>query len=434
MITPNNAPRTSAPGTRPSAAMLVGGLYFALVPITQARLVRFGPMSIVGFVGIAAAAMLSTRACLNRRGWRLWHDRAWVLPSSLMGLAMAIGVIRGPDVATGYIRELIQFAVTAWLLISLAPSRDAIGSWLRAGIIGLATSGAIGLYLQRAYKFTPAYEGETLSRMVVHQQDWGIAFELGVAGPVTCMVMAIAGVLAIGFAIVAHMPGTRVLWGVAGGVLLLAQAQGGFVTSNVLSLTGVVALAGFSLPYGRKPLLSVVLTCVLLGGGLTVIATADSTVGRRLDVIAGNGVGSDDSGRGRIDAFLKSAEAFARNPLLGIGFEGWRAQGSMIGGHSSIIDVPAQLGMVGAIAYPMMLLWPALRAWRARRASPYAKPFLVALILYAIASVLNPLFLAPNANEFQALLAAAALTLGQVQPTPSPRTNSYTAPERQTRY
>lgn len=127
---------------------------------------------------------------------------------------------------------------------------------------------------------------------------------------------------------------------------------------------------------------------------------------------------------GRTEMFVSTFYTFVRNPLFGVGE---RADPTVVGGHSSIIDPWAQYGLVGywsLFVFQVLLTHRVLRNWRRTPRHWLAFGSGVSWLLYWVAGILNPtvFYVLPALlmfSDWQSEAPAGAPgTAGSVRPAP----------------
>ncbi len=223
------------------------------------------------------------------------------------------------------------------------------------------------------------------------------------------------------------------------GVLWTHSRSGLAAFYVALVVTAILAIAnGWALR--RITLLSVSLTALLaLGVGLCLLTGDTETLRQRVEHLAAASNAAPagtDSPSLRLEIWRGTFAVLRNHPLLGVGQSGIeaplererpylagrfaeRASGdqdyTVDSPHSVILEIPAQLGVAGALAVGLLVGWIVLRYWKALRtqcSSPLL-PFLGGgLFGYGAYSMFNPLSLGTVA--LAALIAGAAAGLSHV--------------------
>src|SRR6185503_17791230 len=112
----------------------------------------------------------------------------------------------------------------------------------------------------------------------------------------------------------------------------------------------------------------IVTSCWLLVGVVLIGMLDFSNIETRMQNILNYGLTDDESIDVRYAVSSVSVASWLSNPLFGIGLVGWSEESyDFVGLHSSIIDVPAQLGLVGFWGYFGFAIFPLWRAvWSLR--------------------------------------------------------------------
>lgn len=162
--------------------------------------------------------------------------------------------------------------------------------------------------------------------------------------------------MAVTFALVALMwPGDNRLWA------RLVSIFGALTCVWSLSLTGsrastlgfVTALIALWWKAKHRFLVALVGVTVFIG----VFAILPSQYKQRYETIGSGEL--DDSSKGRIDAWKAGARMIADRPLFGVGLgcfgvahaQAYSEKGNWLQPHSLYVQVPSELGLVGAVAY-----------------------------------------------------------------------------------
>jgi len=398
-------------------------LYFFLTPITQARLVRVGPISVVLFLGIAALVLLSLEFATGIRPALLFAP-AWWVPLFVLFVSLVIGLLEGPGYAVansgGFIAGFALPVGLASFMLRELPRMVKVSLSLA---LGLAVAALVQI-------FNEVFSGQSqvpvdyasLSKSLLQARAWEAAAELGIQNAYGCLAMAICAAACAAVALGAEKRSQRWSFAALALVLLIGQSRGGYMVSSIVAAVGVAAAFLWNVRAKRR--LRSIVVFLLLPVAVVYLAVRFGylqayDLGWRLDKIRASGVMDDDSIAERWDAVKLSRHAFRSNPVTGIGLQGWFFdRESPINKHSSIVDVLAELGVLGFCAYYAWLVGSARRAfnaWRTLRPGNPSRSIAcaagVAALAFLVGSMLNPVFLQPILNEVLVCLAALSVAL-----------------------
>ena len=206
--------------------------------------------------------------------------------------------------------------------------------------------------------------------------------------------------------------------------ILLATLMGAIL----LALTGFILLLIFVVTSSRQKMHLILLLSVI---GLAIIVSwfalfKDTEHGQIFaDKFARQFTSMRDKGMvagdltNRADLWQKSIDTFLANPIFGIGPVSETENpyiGYLVGGHSSLLDLPAEYGIVGFVLYLGFLLTAMRRAFISLRRTHnrlFSKACIVSALLFLVSGCYNPIIFVTTANLFLYFFA-----LGGLQPSP----------------
>lgn len=417
--------RAEAKTTR--LVIVLGCLYFGLVPFLPIRTISIGPVNLLTGLAVATAAALFIVPCRKR----VWSTTGWSIASALLLFSWTIGLMRAPEFAKqSAILWSLRFAVP-WLLLSLAPLDR---RYLRL----LCASWFAGLCLTAAWQYfatdlsgltVDAYSQHSYSRMLEYGEEWRTITQLGVYNTYGCMAMSIVAACALALALTSERKQERVVLGIGACLLFYSAWRGRFINSDLLAFMGILLATGLAAVATKMKFKHVLLIlATLITGAVVGISITDldtNVVWNRLITIADSGLEGDSSASSRISMMSLSLSAWLSNPLFGIGAMGWTLDnpGLYIGGHSSLVDIPAQIGILGLAGYYGLMLFPLRRAIVCFRKTGYdqddrrtAMLVIIGTTLVFAGSILNPIFMMALISETLLLLVALGATLPQKLP------------------
>lgn len=397
-------------------------LYFFLSSIPQARMLHVGPASIVVIFGMVGAINLGVIAVKYYHGYIL-SSRIWILSFILLFISFLIGLIQTqPEALPSTIYNIILFCIPL-AIISFMPSD---GRHLRTiGLAWLLGMGVSALFqINNEIKYVLVWGGNpssSLSRMIFNERTWEIARSQGIQNNLGCMAMSIGASCCYAILLKTkskpHIVGLLLLTF----ILMIGQSLGQYMATTIILVFGFILALIFTLSSPKIPgqmhiiILSVVIIFIICILALSYFGY--SNMNWRLNAIIRYGIIDDLSIFSRYEGLAGSVRALISSPLYGIGFQGWLFESSsQISGHSSIFDVPAQLGVIGSISYYGFTLLLIYKVHRWRNTSAFSEygisnAILVGLYSYLLASILDPVFLQPSMNEAFLICAGLGITL-----------------------
>ncbi len=399
--------------------MWIPTLYFVIAPVLPISQFRIGPASVSNLMGVLSVLTLAILFNSSRR--RVVHDLPWRILSLIFIASCLIGLVRASAAAYPTVfGSLIRYGIV-WAIVTLSPA--SLGCFRRYGsawLVGLSIAGVIQIYSEKTASFavdeTTAY---SYSRYMQGSEQYELATEMGLYNTHGYMAMSIAAICA--FATASLSKSTfRKGWLFAGGCfLIVAERRGGFLSADALVLLGfLLLLAGlFLVPSGSKLKVATLSAAFLIGLGSILITKLDFiNVDKRVQSIERAGLYADSSIAARVDLLAVSYRTWLTSPLYGVGLLGWIDDAyQYIGFHSSIVDVPAQLGLVGFIGYFGLLFVALARALRTFRKDTreevraWAFMAAIGLVLFLAATIMNPVFLFYLMNETYLLLCGSVV-------------------------
>ena len=246
-----------------------------------------------------------------------------------------------------------------WIWVALAPGGlKRLGPWIGLGALITAVVGAVFDVQIQAETGLPGgrFTHSGGSRMAMLTLDWGDAASLVYVGIILLLCLV---------ATPKKMRSRKLL------VLALLAIVVAVATASFTAATGLLGITGLSLlvhemVIRRKIVQAVLLGVVVLGTGYA-LTISDNPYSRQtmnrftsLSETAMEGESledADDSGRWR--AAMVSWRSFVSEPTFGIGAYYTMEYTDILGSHCSVLDWPAQYGLVGAFG-PVLLFGIAL--------------------------------------------------------------------------
>jgi hypothetical protein len=414
------SPRTAPKNNLVTIAAILGTIYFGFAPLVSINQVRIGPVSLYNIVGALTVCALVVAPV----GGRIMSTPVWKVTSLVLVGSCLVGLVRASEVArptaTTY---LIRFLVT-WIVASLSPvNRRVLLQYVIAWTLGLCVAGALQAYNEANVGFrvdeTVSY---SLSRYMQSNQDaeWGVSLNLFTTYGYMAMSIAAGCCLAASMLITGYV--RKALLVSVCIFLTLAERRGGFIAADSLAIIGVplaVCVILFTRGVPKLKVLGVALIA-LIALGVVVNRLSDfSNVSARVERMMWGGVLADESIATRYEILSVSVKSFRSNPLIGVGLVGWtQAAYDLTGLHSSLLDVPAELGVIGFVGYYGFMLAPLAPAFvllRKHGVPEDVRLFAVIIgtgtIQFFIGSIFNPVFLNNLMNETLVLLVALGASL-----------------------
>lgn len=412
---------------------LVPMLYFGITPVTAINQLKWGPVSVLNALG--GASICALLVLINNK--RLLFEPLWLKVSAGFFLVYLFGLARADAVALPTVFANLMRFTLPWAVLSLMPpERKIIRHLMACWLIGLCAAGFFQMYGEsQAPVIVDEVYGNSLSRYVQANSDFTLAVKLNIYTTHGYMAIAIAAVCTVGVAILRKNLHTRLLLLGVAGFLVISERRGGFIAADILVVAGVVMLVGLPLRFSVVPRANAGL---LVSGSLLVLIYFGASylsvenVETRASKIFSQGWMTDESAAIRAEVFLRSLETWLSNPIFGIGLVGWTEMSyERLGLHSSVVDVPAQLGLLGCIMYFSLLLSPMFVGWRVLKFAGRAPSQIVIVedglmmvvgsSLVALAAILNPIFMMTLMNETILMNLALAATYSNLRPLPASR-------------
>lgn len=390
------------PRTRlPRGWQIAAGLFAALAAWTafslgwseSAEKTLIEVTRVLHYAGIVALAWLT----LDRHTWSAAAAGLFAGAALITILALASRLAPSafpvPDAAQfGEAARRLEYpfgywnALGAWAAMTTTMAL-AWASHARATALRLASAAVIPvcaavIYLTYSRGAVLAVAFGLLVTVFASERRWS-AFAIGAGG-------ALASVPAI-FAIRDNIEIAEALGSAGAGTVFMAVLVGA-----VLSAAVVATVVGLGVDRGRvspalvRPVVTTVAGILVLGAA---VAVASGAIGDLWDRVAEDtplesqgepGSGQRDTssrfatlGSSRVDAFESALDAYAAEPVVGIGagtFEFWWAQNAtnnfyFVDAHSIYLEALAELGPVGLALVVALLAWLALMVVQARRES-----------------------------------------------------------------
>lgn len=405
---------------------VVGCLYFGLVPFVPIRTIIIGPFNLL--VWLATATIAALLIVPSRT--RVWHTPGWSIASAFLWSSWGIGLMRAPAFATqSAVLWSSRFAVP-WLLISLCPLDR---RYLRL----LCISWFTGLCVTAAWQYVSidnsgiivtANSQYSYSRLLQNSEEWGATSWLGVYDTYGCMAMSVAAACALALALTSQKIQEQVLLGIGSLLLIYTEWCGRFIVSDLMVFLGIIMALGLAAIETKMKFRHVLLIiAVIIIVTYISVKTADTNnniTWQRIISIIHNGSEGDISTSTRLSLISISISSWLSNPIFGIGVVGWTDEtGLYIGGHSSLVDIPAQIGILGFIGYYGLMLFPLKRAFACFISNDYSRDdrkaamlVIIGLALVFAGSCLNPTYMMALISETLLLLVALGATLPKILP------------------
>jgi hypothetical protein len=399
----------------------MGICYFGVSPLVSINQLRLGPVTILNLTGVAA--ILS--GIFLAKGRRVLNNSVWSVTSACLFSVLLVGLWRSPGTGgTTALQFLIRFLVS-WLVVSLTPLRRKISvHYGVAWVVGLCVAGALQTYNEnRSGVYIDETGDRSYSSYIQGNELYDLGTELNIYDTYGYMAMAITGVCCIGLALTAIEGKKRALFGLSGIFLISAERRGGFLSADLLVAVGLVMTVVLVLAtYGKRGVKWVVISvalCALVFARLAPIMNY-SNIEARIGNIANAGLSGDGSALERMGADYVSLNTWLAHFVFGVGLVGFDYDSDQyIGGHSSIVDIPAQIGAVGLCVYYGYVFVPLLLTLRCLRSGSRLRPdaqrcalvVVVGLTLFLIGTAINPTFLRSLLDETMLLLLFLAATV-----------------------
>ena len=410
----------SGPKVNPFVLAL-GCLYFAAVPFLPLRTILVGPTHVVNWLGLVFAGA----ALVFWQFRRVASDRAWLTASGILLVSCGIGFLRAPEFARQSVILWLQRFFLPWLVVSLSPLdkrflRSLCASWLA----GLCFTGAWQLYTTARADFVATeYSQYSYSRLLQSGEEWDLAMRMGIYNTHGCMAMSVAAACAFVHTLSCKRMTHKLVFGFCAIFLIFSEWHGRFIASDLLAALGVILV--FPVAYYRS---KSGLTTALIGLGITILLaigvvyfadlSVDSTAAR-INTLLDDGLRADASISARYDLLSVSVGSWLSSPLIGVGLVGWTPDSyDLVGMHNSIVDVPAQLGIIGFLGYYGLIFFPLKRAIAVLRMRgcaildrETARVVFIGMALFFVSTIINPPFMMALISETLLLLAALGTTL-----------------------
>jgi O-antigen ligase len=136
-------------------------------------------------------------------------------------------------------------------------------------------------------------------------------------------------------------------------LLLISLIAAGSRGPTVAFIVGLIALIGLTTTVGRSRRRLVAVGAVVIAGAILIpVVVPGSSIGRSLSTIIGSSSGLSSNGRSAL--WAKAYSAFGAHTLFGVGTGGFAALDLESYPHNILLEVAAELGIVGAVAFIAM--------------------------------------------------------------------------------
>jgi O-antigen ligase len=174
-------------------------------------------------------------------------------------------------------------------------------------------------------------------------------------------------------------------------LLLISLIAAGSRGPTVAFIVGLIALVGLTTTVGRSRRRLVAVGAVVIAAAILIpVVVPGSSIGRSLSTILGNSSGLSSNGRSAL--WAKAYSAFGAHPLAGIGTGGFAAYDLEFYPHNILLEVAAELGIVGVVAFIAMatsIMRRLIVLWRRTHARLQLEvTLLIALFLSALVNAI----------------------------------------------
>jgi O-antigen ligase len=174
-------------------------------------------------------------------------------------------------------------------------------------------------------------------------------------------------------------------------LLLISLIAAGSRGPTVAFIVGLIALVGLTTTVGRSRRRLVAVGAVVIAAAILIpVVVPGSSIGRSLSTILGNSSGLSSNGRSAL--WAKAYSAFGAHPLAGIGTGGFAAYDLEFYPHNILLEVAAELGIVGVVAFIAMatsIMRRLIVLWRKTHARLQLEvTLLIALFLSALVNAI----------------------------------------------
>jgi len=404
-------------------AMYAGLSYFLLAPIPQFR-VQIGFLPVIPLLGIAA--FLCWLFDGRRHIPRVYTSKHWTASLLALGFSILLGYL----LADAYVRpsinqKLMAFAVPVLLISVLPRDTNVLMRHWKVWTLGICL---LALLQIKAGILDPTGAGAehqfSTSRFIHNTGDIALTQQFGIANAYGYMVMAICAGGCLSMLATANRSRFQKLLICALFVLSAAVVTGTYMAAAivlVISLAVSTAII-FNKRNLRRNIFWPASFLLAIAFMISLLSQFDYTdiVLQRITRLRLDGLSGDQSTEIRWELVMVSLNTFASSPFWGVGLQGWEFDyETIIGGHSSIVDVPAQLGIIGFVAYYGLFVPVMLRSWSIWKAKgsgrlPHHAVVAGGLASLLACSILNPAFMMQLVNETMLLLVALGLSHSDV--------------------
>jgi O-Antigen ligase len=296
---------------------------------------------VAGWIGLAVLfAVIRAEHAVPLRG--LWSAPAAM--ALLIGVLMVVRLGSSPAEAYGSTKVQLYIASNLVLFVGavfVGTSRPSLRLFF---LLALAVVAA-GAFLLIAKLLSGTAQQQYAGRFEISAQQGAINLgRISSNGALIsiCLIL-MSRRLAVRLAAIAVLPAVL--------VSLLAAGSRGPVVGFVIGVLALVALTATTRG-ARRGL--VVVAVVLVGAAVVVpMVVPGSAIGRSLSAIIGSSGGLSSNGRSQL--WGEALAAFARHPLIGLGTGGFASLDPQLFPHDLLLEMAAELGVIGLVAIVSML-------------------------------------------------------------------------------
>ena len=360
-------------------------LALAGLPTLVAAIIGSNPLPQGGAIFLEAAWIGLAVLLVAIRGQHAAPLRGlWSAPAAMAFLIGVLMVVRlGSSPAEAYGSTKLQLYIAGNLVffvgaVFVGTSRRSLRVFL---IVALALAAA-GALLLIARLVTGTAQQQYSGRFEILQQQGAINLgrDSSNGALISIGLILMSRGLAVRLAAIAVLPVVL--------VSLLAAGSRGPVIAFLVGVLALVALTAATAGARRRLVLA---AAVLLGAVVVVpIVVPGSAIERSLSAVIGSAGGLSSNGRAHL--WAEAFGAFAQHPLVGLGTGGFASVNPQLYPHNLLLEMAAELGVLGALAILSMLaliLQRLIALWRRTVGSERMEVTLViALFLSALTNAL----------------------------------------------
>jgi O-antigen ligase len=308
----------------------------------------------------------------------------WSLPVAMSFLLLVLMVLRlGSSLDESYGSTKVQLYVADNLVflvgaVFVGASRQSLRLFLIVTLVIVAA----GAFLLVGELVTGTAQQQYSGRFAISAQQGAINLGRDSSN---------GALIAIALILISTRLSTRLLAIAVLPVILVSMLAAGSRGPVVAFLMGLFTLIVLTAASGRARRQLLLVAVVLVGAAVVVpIVVPGSAIGRSLSTIVGSASGLSSNGRSQL--WAEAYSAFARHPLVGLGTGGFAAVDPQQYPHNLVLEMAAELGVLGGLAVLTMLISMLRRlsaVWRrAGAADRMTATLLVSLLVSAIVNAL----------------------------------------------